>query len=123
MANPRAGENGKATRFRTGKEQAKTAAKGGKKSGETRRQYASFQECFRDCMDDETRAELYAMLCGRAKRGSLKAFEILRDTMGEKPKERIEEEAFEDDGLMEALRSSGHNLVDDTDLTGGEADG
>lgn len=77
------------TRFRTGKEQESIARKGGKASAKKRKEYASFRECFNENMDDDKRQELFDMLYKRARQGNLKAFEILRDTMGEKPVEAV----------------------------------
>ena len=74
-------ENSKKTQFR-----GDNAVKNGKKGNEAKKQYKTFKECFKANMTDEMRAELFAMLLNRAKHGNLKAFEILRDTMGEIPK-------------------------------------
>lgn len=73
----------------------KTAQKrgrnGGKKKGENAKIYKSFKECFKDGITDEDRKTMFDVLVKRAKAGNLKAFEILRDTMGEKPTEHVEQ--------------------------------
>ena len=76
------------------------ASKGGKKSGESRRRKKLMREAFdellsRDYHDqagnvlDGTSA-LAAKVFQQALNGDLKAFEIIRDTTGQKPVERVE---------------------------------
>lgn len=79
-------KNSKANLAKGTKFNAETARKANKKSQEKKNEYKTFKECFKANMTDEMRAELFAMLLNRAKHGNLKAFEILRDTMGEIPK-------------------------------------
>lgn len=69
----------------TSKELRERAKKGGEASAKKRAEYKTFKECFKANMTDDMRKELFNMLYNRAKRGNLKAFEILRDTLGEKP--------------------------------------
>lgn len=94
MANNNAGENGKETRFRTGKEQAKTAKKGGKASGVARRKYASIRDCMADNLDDDKRAELFNVLYNRALHGNLKALDMIMKMEGSKPKEDKQEQSL-----------------------------
>lgn len=84
---------------RTRKERIEAASKAGKASGRKRRAYASFRECFNENIDDEKRQELFNMLYKRARMGNLKAFEILRDTMGEKPVETVQVSSVDPDTL------------------------
>ena len=85
-SNPNSRANLKPQNTRTKKEQREVARKGGKESGKKRAEYKTFKECFKANMTGEMRDELFAMLMNRAKHGNLKAFEIIRDTMGELPK-------------------------------------
>lgn len=87
MANPNPNPSG---RFTSGKVAKINGSKGGKKSAASKKAYKTFQECFKAEMDSDKRKELFDMLYGRARHGNLKAFELLRDTLGEKPVDRIE---------------------------------
>lgn len=66
-----------------------TARKAGKASAKKRQEYKTFKECFKANMTDEMREELFNMLMNRARRGNLKAFELLRDSLGERPQNEI----------------------------------
>lgn len=83
MANPRAGENGKATRF-SGKEAAKAGKKGAKKSAQVRRQQKETLDVFKGAREHTTQEELmemYETMKRFARRGSLPHWqEILRLT-------------------------------------------
>ena len=94
MANNNAGENGKETRFRSGKEAAKSGKKGGKASGTARRKYASIRDCMADEMDDQKRKELFTVLYNRALHGNLKALEMIMKMEGAKPKEDKQEQSL-----------------------------
>ena len=88
MANANAGKNGIRTRF-NGNTAAKAGKKGAVKANTVRKEYKSFRECFSSEMTPEMRQQLFDMLVKRAMAGNLKAFEILRDTLGEKPVDHI----------------------------------
>ncbi len=86
MANLNAGENGKKTRFRSGKEAAKSGAKGGKNSGETRRAYANARDCFKKLMTDEKLEESFGILWDLFRQGKIDAFDrIIHFTEDETP--------------------------------------
>ena len=84
---------------RTKKEQREIALKGGKASGEARRRKKLLKECFDILLDKEfkdregniaTGAETLALtVFQKAQRGDLKAFELVRDTAGQKPVEKV----------------------------------
>ena len=101
MANPRAGENGKATRFKAGKEQAKTSKKGAKKSAEVRRaqkEALDVFKCAKDHTSQEDLAEAYAAIMRFAKRGSLPHWqEVLRLTGQEEQADTEVKVSFGDD--------------------------
>lgn len=81
--NPRAGENGKATRF-NGKTAAKAGKKGAKKSAEAKRKRKETLDVFRGAREHTTQEELmeaYETIKRFAKRGSLPHWqEMLRLT-------------------------------------------
>jgi hypothetical protein len=77
-------------------EEARTYGRmGGKKSGEVRRQRKALRECLdlllaEKVEDGETRADVIsAALIRKAMGGDVKAFEVIRDTVGEKPMDRV----------------------------------
>ena len=74
----------------TAEEQRKRASKAGKRSGEARKAYATLTEALKDQCTPEVMQELTAMLIKRAKQGNLKAYELLRDQVGEKPVDKIQ---------------------------------
>ena len=100
MANPENLEKGKATRFRSGEEAANAGRKGGKASGEAKRRRKAFAEALdmllaRDYTDHNGNqlqgVEAIAVkLFQQAMNGDLKAIQIIRDTVGEMPVQRIE---------------------------------
>ena len=89
MANPRAYENGKASRFRSGKEAAKNGAKGGKASGEARAVFKSLNEDLKEQCTPEVVKRLNARLLAMALHGNLRAYELVRDGLGENPKNGV----------------------------------
>jgi N-acetylglucosamine kinase-like BadF-type ATPase len=84
---------------RTKSEQRKIATAGGKKSGEVRRQKKLLKDCFDILLDKEYENKqgnkqsgsevLASVVFKKAMAGDLKAFEILRDTAGQKPVEKV----------------------------------
>ena len=80
-----------AKRFESAKEAQIAGKKGGIKSGEVRRQYATFRDAFKAMMTDEDRQKIYDALITKAMSGDVRAAEFLRDTLGEKPVERVEQ--------------------------------
>lgn len=78
---PNSRANLKPFSVRTEKEQREIRSAGGKASGETRSLNASLRAmCTPDVMDDLNRRVL-----SMAKHGNLKAYELIRDGLGEKP--------------------------------------
>ena len=65
--------------------------KGGIKSGQVRAFRKTFKEEFIEALSDKQKQkELIDAMIKQAKKGNVKAFEVIRDTLGEKPKEEIE---------------------------------
>lgn len=87
--NPNSRKNLKPQSTRTKKEQREVATMGGKASGEARRASASLTESLKKQLTPEIMDDLALMLIKRAKQGNLKAYEFLRDQVGEKPTEKI----------------------------------
>ena len=94
--------NAEATEFRTGKQQVEIARQGGIASGESRKRKKLLRECLEELLDTEqevkingvtlkkTNAELLSVtLMKKALKGDVKAFEVLRDTAGEKPIDKV----------------------------------
>ena len=67
----------------------KRQSNGGKKSVESRKQEKIFQKAIAERMGFDDFNEMIDNLIKRAKRQD-KSFEVLRDTMGQKPIERVE---------------------------------
>lgn len=95
MANKNSIKNGEGTRFRSGEEAAAAGKNGGVASGAARRQYATFRDAFKAMMTDEDRQKIYDALMTKAMSGDVRAAEFLRDTLGEKPVERVEQTVSE----------------------------
>lgn len=74
------------------KEEAKRRGSiGGKKSAEVRKARKTFSEDLIEALNDgETQKKVLNALLNQCKNGNVRAFEILRDTIGEKPIDRQE---------------------------------
>lgn len=85
---------------RTKSEQRKIAQKGGIASGKKRRELKAFKDLLEAGLRQEiktesgksyTRAEYIALkLIKNAENGNIKAFEVIRDTIGQKPADKVE---------------------------------
>lgn len=99
MANEQNLLKGEATRFKTGEEQAKTAAKGGKASGASKRRKKDLKMALQILLDKKytdkngnkiTGTEaITAKLFEQAMKGNIKAFETIRATVGQDPVQKI----------------------------------
>ena len=99
------------TCFRSGQEAAEAGRSGGKRSGESRRTKKLLRETVTDMLrqpvtDEETKAliraagiktkrpdnmaAIAAALIREALKGNCRAFELIRDTIGEKPTDRLQ---------------------------------
>lgn len=80
-------QNLRPSEYKLSQEEAK---RGGIKSGQVRAFRKTFREEFIEALNDKDRQkELIEAMMREAKKGNTKAFEIIRDTIGEKPKEEI----------------------------------
>lgn len=64
--------------------------KGGKKSGESRRLKKTLTESLKEICTPEAINEINQRLLMMAKHGNLKAYELIRDGLGEKPTDKVE---------------------------------
>ena len=77
------------TNKRSKEEVKKNAAKGGRKSGETRRRRKELrEELLLLLAKGDTQKKISTALIDQALQGNVKAFETIRDTIGEKPVEK-----------------------------------
>ena len=80
-----------------------TARKAQEKSAEVKRAYRSLNADLREQCDDATIKAINERLLQMAKHGNLKAYELIRDGLGEKPVDKHEVNLNEDTSL-ERLR-------------------
>lgn len=83
-------------------ERARIAAQ---KSVEKRRKLRTFRELDEDFTTEDERLIMLNALKAKVKQGSIKAFEVYRDTMGMNPKEP-EQTQYADDGFTDAIKRS-----------------
>lgn len=75
----------------TEKEQRELASKGGKASVEARRKRKTLREELLALLETENYQEkISTALLQEATKGNTKAFEVIRDTVGEKPVDKVE---------------------------------
>ena len=75
---------------RTKEEQRKIATKGGIKSGESRRERKTIREQLLLLLEKgDTQSNMCVALVEKALNGDVKSFEVIRDTIGEKPADEI----------------------------------
>ena len=67
-----------------------TAQIANRKSQEKKREYKTLREIAKENFDEDRKLGWLAALADKADAGDAKAFEILRDTMGEKPSDSVE---------------------------------
>lgn len=76
---------------RTTEEQHRIATMGGKKSGEVRRERKTLKETLLLLLSEgNTQDNITLSLLEKAANGDTKAYEVIRDTIGEKQKEQVE---------------------------------
>ena len=81
--------NSEATQFKTGKEQVEIARKGGIASGEARREKRLFRDAIEKKLGTSLDEIIEAMIV-KASSGDVQATTFLRDTIGEKPTDKVE---------------------------------
>lgn len=91
-------ENRKKTQFR-----GERAVQAAKASGEARAIYKSLNEDLRERCTPERLKKMNDRIISMAEHGNLRAYELIRDGLGEKPREKIEVSAQRED--MEKMDS------------------
>lgn len=98
------------TQFKSGRKAVEAGRKGGKRSGEAKRERKLIRERILERMGEKDWDEMIDGLISRSKE-SVKDFEVLRDTVGEKPVEAMaikhSGKASELSELMDSLKGSG----------------
>lgn len=92
--------NAENTQFKSGEEAVAAGKRGGIASGEAKRQKKLLQKCLEELLEKEmvdkqgntmTGAEALAVMAfKKALNGDMRAFEIVRDTAGQKPVEKVQ---------------------------------
>lgn len=92
-------KKGEATRFKSGEKAANSGRKGGKASGVAKRKKKLLKECLEELLDKDwenrqgekhSGAEAISIaLFKKALAGDIKAYEVVRDTAGQKPVDKI----------------------------------
>lgn len=85
--NPKIAEYGKNTRF--GTKRGYDAVKAAKKSNESQRIMKSLNEDLKEQCTPEKLNKINARVIAMAERGNLKAYELIRDGLGEKPSDNV----------------------------------
>ena len=67
-----------------------TALKASAKAIETKREYKTFREGAKEQLTPDVMAKITAAILEKAMAGDVRAYEVIRDTMGEKPKDAVE---------------------------------
>lgn len=83
-------EKRKKTQFKAGAEQVERARKAGIQSGIAKRERKTLKDSLLMLLQDETvQNSLVAALMKKAQKGDVKAFEAIRDTIGENPTSKV----------------------------------
>ena len=83
-------QNLKPLNTRTKEEQRKIAVMGGRASGKSRAMRKTFKDAINESLDDKTLTTMIKAMIKETKKGNTRAFELLRDTVGEKPIEQVQ---------------------------------
>lgn len=92
----------------TSEEARINGSKGGKKSVEVRRQKKLLKELLEEALEKETKTGNQAIditnaLIKKAKKGNVKAYEVIRDTLGQKPVESVKIENPQATKVLESI--------------------
>ena len=100
MANEENLKKGAATRFKSGEEAAANGRKGGIASGESKRKRKALRECLEELLAMEQKDKkgktitgadaITAALFKKAMNGDISAYTTIRDTVGERPTEKMD---------------------------------
>lgn len=90
MANEENLKKGKATQFKSGEEAARNGKKGGEASAKARAERKTLKEELLILLSEgDTQKKVATALIKKAMSRNVRAFEVIRDTIGEKPMEKI----------------------------------
>lgn len=94
----------------TSTEARKNGKKGGIRSGEVRRERKLLKELLEEVLDTPTKTGNFAIditnaLVKKAKKGNVKAYEVIRDTLGQKPVENINIENSQATKVLESINN------------------
>ena len=90
--------------IRSVEEAREKGKKGGKASGKARKERKQLKEELLVLLSTgDAQEKICLALIRQAQRGNIKAFEVLRDTIGEKPGDSSPKDDREDDNLFEAI--------------------
>lgn len=102
-------------RFEQGEEQRERARRAGKRSGEVRRERKTLRQELELLLNEDifdkngkvmnTQTAVTTALLKQALNGNVKAFEVLRDTIGEKPVEKVDVQAADFTALDAAYKA------------------
>lgn len=113
--NPNSRANLRTFKDRSVEEVREMNSRGGKRSGEVRRASASLTESLKSQLTPEVMDELTLMLIKRARQGNLKAYELLRDQVGEKPIEKLNVSTVDTEIVNEMKEAIAKRLEDGTE--------
>jgi hypothetical protein len=83
--------NNEGTRFKRGEKQVEVARKGGIASGESKRARKTLKEELLILLENgDTQEQISLAVIKKALEGDIKAYETIRDTIGEKPVEKTQ---------------------------------
>lgn len=107
--NPKSKANLIVNSERTPKQRREQASKAGKASGEARAIYASLNDDLRECCTPERVRKMNERIISMAEHGNLRAYELIRDGLGEKPQSRVQISSQQEDmaKMEEILRQMG----------------
>ena len=102
-------------RFEQGEEQRERARRAGRRSGQVRRERRTLREELLALLDEEihdkngkamnTQKAVTTSLIKAALNGNVKAFEVIRDSIGEKPVEKVDVQAADFSALDAAYKA------------------
>ena len=100
---------------RTPRERSEQASKAGKASGEARSVYKSLNEDLRERCTPERIAKINSRILSMAEHGNLKAYELIRDGLGEKPRDEVKISGLEEEQskLSELIAQRRQRRMDD----------
>lgn len=100
----------------TEKEQKELASKGGKASVESRRRKKTLKEELILLLEEaDNQKNISVAMLKEAMNGNVKAFEVIRDTIGEKPKDVIDNNVKFDKSPVDELIESIEKIKNNTD--------